>query len=188
MSPEGTHGSVGGSVGEVFWGLVCGVLGGVSRTQVSLTALWEFSLFFSHSHPAASDSGLYEVVFHSCICNPPLEKSRIRKFPLGPNLCHFGRAWHGVWVTQVNFFLSSINASRLTLFSPVVCWTSPLETEKTKTLIHWWLVQDTVLQELPNCSKEGLEPVHRPLLECTDKRRHFDLWIDTKLWLLRVRM
>ena len=60
MSPEGTHGSVGGSVGEVFWGLVCGVLGGVSRTQVSLLPS-ESSLSSSPSHPAASDSGLYEV-------------------------------------------------------------------------------------------------------------------------------
>ena len=36
MSPEGAQGPVGGCVGEVFRGLVCGVLGGVSRTQVSL--------------------------------------------------------------------------------------------------------------------------------------------------------
>lgn len=133
--------------------------------------------------------GSMKFVFHSCICNPPLEKSRIRKFPLGPNLCHFwqGLAW-GLESDPSKFLPILYNASRLTLFfSSGVLNFSTGNRENKNSLIHRWLVQDTVLQELPNCSKEGLEPVHRPLLECTDKERHFDLWIDTKLWLLRVR-
>ena len=112
-----------------------------------------------------------KLVSHSCLYIPPLEKSWIRKFPLGPNLCQFwqGLAW-GLGSEPGKFPPILYNASRLTLFfSSGVLNFSTRNLENKNSLIHPWLVQDTVLQELPNCSKEGLEPVHRPRLECTDK-------------------
>lgn len=174
VSPEGAHGPAGGSVGEAFQGLVCGVLGGVSRTQVSLlpseTPLSSSPPSFAPSYPAASDSVLYKTCV-SCTYFPPMEKSRVRKFPLGPNLCYFwqGLAW-GLGSDPGKFPPNLYNASRLTLFfSSGVLNFSTGNLENKNALIHRWLVQDTALQELPNCRKEGLEPVHRPLLDCTDK-------------------
>lgn len=114
MSPEGTHGSVGGSVGEVSGAFVCGFLVESVGTKSPYCPLRVLSLLLPPILQLLTQ-GSMKFVSHLCICNPPLEKSRIRKFPLGPNLCHFWWLCMGFRVTQAN---SSIlyNASRLTLF------------------------------------------------------------------------
>lgn len=92
---------------------------------------------FAPSYPAASDSVLYKTCV-SCTYFPPLEKSRVRKFPLGPNLCYFwqGLAW-GLGSDPGKFPPNLYNASRLTLFfSSGVLNFSTGNLENKNALIH----------------------------------------------------